>query len=496
MPDQTLACPYCDAHLPIPPGAAVGSRLSCSSCGETFTWKASQQPVAAPPHPDGGTPPSALPGSEQPAAPAASPIRLRVMLAVIGILLLLVPRALWMTGLLGGDGSALVVLDVAVLVVGVVVLITVVLIVGLDRANRGVGLCVLGGMAVMACAGVALALWTREARREHDRGLPPEQLPRRHKRNTGQVYPPETTETPADDEDGSRAPDRLAALGYLPNGTGVVVALDAVELARLRTEKVWLNEPLRIAGHEVPPKDLPAWTGLKADNLDHLLLAATLPSSGKGSRLPAVYLVVRSRKPYGLAEVLSALHSSPDQGKVQSKGTVYSVTLPRPVGKASLWSADARTLVFNLFGDDELRKVPFARQPGLDQLAHEVRAALVDRVKGPTPLWAVAHVADAAWLDGADKLPGLSVPKGLGEGLSKLETVAVWLQVPEAHAGREPGLLLHAALRARGTGAKELLAALGRPSLKDLGLDAKQDGDWLSVSWPVDRQTLEKALGK
>jgi hypothetical protein len=418
------------------------------------------------------------------------------MLAVIGILLILVPRALLMTGVLDIGGSSLAVLDVALLIVGVVVLITIVLIVALDRANRAVGLCVLGGMALMTCVGLALALWTREARREHDRGLPPELLARRHKRNTGQVYPPETTETPADDEDGSRAPDRLAALGYLPNGTGVVVALDAVELARLRAEKVWLKEPLRIAGHEVPPKDLLAWTGLKADNLDHLMLGVTLPSAGKGSRLPAVYLVVRSRKPYDLAEVLSALHSSPDQGAVRSEKPIYPVTLPRPVGKASLWSADGRTLVFNLFGDDELRKVPFTRRPGLDQLVPELRPVLADKVKGPAALWAVAHVADAAWLDGADKLPGLSVPKGLDEGLPKPETVAVWLQVPEAHAGREPRLLLHAALRARGTGAKELLAALGRPSLKDLGLDAKQDGAWVSVSWPVDRQTLEKALGK
>ena len=454
MVHEPLYCPYCNASVPVPSGAVAGQRLFCPRCGDSFVWRApgGEAIQASPPSMPAPRPPNAAP------APPS------------------------------------------------------------DRrsANRKVALLVVGVMLLMGGVGLAYALWTEQTRRSHDTGLPPELMARRHKRTLGQAVV-ETTPTPSSSEDNSsRAPERLAALRYLPRGTRMLLAADVVEWQRWRSEKPWLKRPLHIAGHEVPPNDLQAWTGLTSDAIDHLVIGATLPASGKETgRLPAVYLVVRARKTLALSQVLEALHSSIDKGSLRSQKTIYPATLPSPIGPVSLWFADGRTLVFNLFGDDELKKVPFTPQSGLDHLDSDVRSALVDRLRGPSPLWAIAHMEAAPRPEEIDKLPGLRLPGGLGEQWKKLDTVAVWLQGdrPETdaviglglgctgwaavHGERDGRLLLRAAVRAVDTmAAKDLLTRLGRPSFKDAGLRAERDDRWLSIAWSADRATVEKALAK
>jgi hypothetical protein len=34
----TVACPYCNAFVPVPAGTAAGRRLACPRCGEAFAF--------------------------------------------------------------------------------------------------------------------------------------------------------------------------------------------------------------------------------------------------------------------------------------------------------------------------------------------------------------------------------------------------------------------------------------------------------------------------
>jgi hypothetical protein len=515
MTGDMLDCPYCNARVPLSAGAIVGSRLTCSSCGETFLWKSTQDVVGAYSRPESDSEPATRFHADSVRGGNSYRLALSVICICLALAGWFVARAYTLSHTPDG-GSSLIAFDVAVLIAGVVVLISMLVIVGRDRANRAVGLSVLGGMGLMACLGLALALWTQEARRSHDKGLPPELLPRRHKRTTGPGIPETIERPPIVVEESTRSPDRLAALGYLPRGTNVVMAADVGEWERWQSEKPSLRQPLLVMGNELPPRDFQPWTGLKNNQIDHLILGATIPAASKGTLpVPGVYLIVRARSTIVVSDVLDALHSSADQGSTKSQKTIYPVTLPQPVGKALLWFADERTLVFNLFGDDELKKVPFARKAGLGQLTPEVGAALVDRLRGPSPLWAIVHMDDSAQMEGIASLRGSVMPKAVVESMKKLRTVAVWVEgdrlANSAAAGcvlgcaglgsallrNESRLVLRAEVRAVDSiSANGLLMLLQPDWVQQHGLSAEQEDVWVSVTWSADRATIEKVLAK
>ncbi len=115
MSDAELTCPFCNARVPLPPGAPVapGTRLSCPRCDEVFPYEGGAGgAIQAPP----GLTTAPAPG---PAVGAAPVVR----------------------------GKPI-------------------------RANRLVAGIILGGMLLMALTGLTYALLTEKVRRDHDKALP------------------------------------------------------------------------------------------------------------------------------------------------------------------------------------------------------------------------------------------------------------------------------------------------------------------------------------
>jgi hypothetical protein len=214
---------------------------------------------------------------------------------------------------------------------------------------------VLGVMAVMAAAGLILALMTRDRRRANDRGIV-----RDRSRATpflvgqsGDMPPPQP-----------RSPASLEALRYLPTRTNLILGVHVAELGADPSGKQLLNQPMQLGPARIGLNELARWTGVPVENVDHLVLGL---DTGSGT-IPRINLVVRTRRPYDRR----ANHDKLDAEKVSDvpaaePRTFYQTRFEAIRLPAALWCADDRTLVFGLTVID-LDDVPPSPQPSLDHL--------------------------------------------------------------------------------------------------------------------------------
>lgn len=344
MSADTLTCPYCNAPQPTTPGLAVGQRVTCPRCGESF--KLTTVPAA-----------SAGPPADAAAPSVAPPARRKPVLA--------------------------------------------------NRVVGGVVLCV---MLAMAGTGLTYALLTVKERREHDRALP-----RKSRRPWLTERPPEDVTASAD----------LAGLGYLPPSTGVVAALHVAELLGSPAGKEWASRPFKLGNGDFTLDSVRDWTGVEADNLDHLVLGVVVRDGGEADLTPAVHLVARTRRPYQPERVraaLNAIKSHVERTPEGGKRTLYAASVRNlPV---QLWLADERTIVVGLFSN--LEQVPGQPAEGLRQLPAEVREVIEKRVSPRATAWAAGHSADwkKTWLP---TVAGAVKDVPLLSRLGEVRTFALWL---------------------------------------------------------------------
>jgi hypothetical protein len=253
------------------------------------------------------------------------------------------------------------------------------------------------GLAVVALVAVGLALIAIQARPVR----PPLELDR-----------PKPAPVP---------PAELAALGYLPDDIDAIAAVHVAEVLDEPTGRDVLRR-VGLGGEGAP--DLEKWTGLKLDDLDHVVVGLKLDAE----MLTRFIVVARARHPIDPQHLRDALKTTAKQ-EVEGRSVypfVLQTGLPllASVG-VSVWFADERTLVIA----KEFKHTPQTPHKGIDHLRPALQEAIKERLAPTSQVWFAAHA------DGWDGL-NFFLRQGLTEWLGrdadtfkKVRTVALGLTI-------------------------------------------------------------------
>jgi hypothetical protein len=287
------------------------------------------------------------------------------------------------------------------------------------------------------------------------------------------------------------APGSLSALNYVPSDVNVVAGLHVAELMA-NPETRSLLAPERADGQPVELEEL---TGLKLDNLEHVVLGLRVEQL----LLPRVTLVVQTRAPYDAVEVREALHAR--RALAQGKRTLYR--FPLRDGQlqlsATLWFAGEQTLVAALEPKD-FEVVPAAPAGGIERFATAIQKLFKETLTEGTPAWAVGHAGRWDTVLKPQPIPGVpdvtlvDIPKEVLKLAAKVRTLGIWVQpgaLLDWHGVIECGdakgtLQLKEYLAEHGVGSGRPLNANGQegpilPLASDLwkSLTVKQEDSWL-----------------
>ncbi len=418
---MALTCPYCNAPVSLPPPMQAGQRIVCARCGEAFALRPGQAGVT--------TTPATVPPAdnsaiiETPPAPsslAAAPGRPRRPL--------LTPEQ--------------------------------------KRRNRLAAGAILVGMVLMAGLGLTLALQTVGVRRANDAGL--------KKRATRSFFAQNQP------EEAAASPAQLAALGYLPEGLNLLIGLNVGELQRDQAGRQLLNQPVQIGPSEIKPAEIAGWCGLPAGEVDHLVLALAT----EDPILPRGVLLVRTRKPYQVEQVRSALKA--ERVPAADRKNLFRFSWPRPSLQAVVWCIDDRTLALALVPSN-LETMPAQPHSGLKHLPAELRGLLEERIDPGASVWVVG-VFEERTRNLLRAVPLLE-RDGLG-WLGSLRGLAGWAQVQEQV---RTGVALHFPDEAAARKREE--SWQGR---EEGGQDLKivRDGSWLTLQYRTRLEAVLRALGQ
>jgi hypothetical protein len=407
MTPETLTCPYCNASIVVSPGLSAGQRILCPRCGDAFPLRPADAFTGRPT--PTATTETAITHKPTAAASTAPPPELSL-------------HSRRSTGL------------VAALVVGV--------------------------MLFMAGGGLVFMLKTQAQRRAHDTSRPP-------RRPGKQRFVPEPELPPAV---ASIAPDKLAALGYLPSDVNFLFAVRVAELLDRPAGARMVRDPIKIGKKEYRLQELPAWLGFGLEDIDHLVFAArideTLP--------PPFCLVFRTVQPYDEEQVRQRLKAT----RIASPGkkTLYTFRIPRIDPSLYAWFADEHTVVLALFAD-QLKRLPDRPVENLQQLPDEVRTVLKQRREPVAPVWIVGHSRD--W----SKTPAALVLSGMNkEGQAKLaplRTFGVWFVLDDS-------LVVKAVFACGDEASAKGLEGYFRSLLApDANFKTALDGPWLTLQLPA-----------
>ncbi len=408
MLSDVLTCPYCNTPAAPPAGARPGQRISCSRCGESFPYRGSGEstPVTASPMPAPPPPPIAAPRRFSNGEIGRFVLGVMVVMAVIGLayalstqgirreydihlpktkaisipVYLMIPLVLFVVGLIGAwfwgwnrrersDTTA-------------------------PPARRIWGLM---GLSALVLVVVELALVVMQARTPRPAEL--ESLPPIH----------------------AVPPAELAALGYLPQDTDLIMAVHVAEL---------LDDPIgstmieHLGNESINLQSVEKWSGLKVADIDHVVLGAPLDLD-----LPVNFtLVVRARRAIDQGKVREKLKAKPQ--KELDGRTVYPFVMQTdlPIFReldANLWFADEHTLVVaKRFADGPDHVVPTAPRTGLDHLRPPLRHLIAERMGSSTCAWVAGRLPDH---DTLFPLLQLVLNRPENESVRKLKTFGVWV---------------------------------------------------------------------
>lgn len=334
------------------------------------------------------------------------------------------------------------------------------------RANRRTALVLLGVMACTGAAGLAYALYTQPLRRQNDKGIVKTNPKRRAPIDDSADEPP----TP---------PAKLAALGWLPPDTTVLVGVHVRELLATPAGNTLLKQPLKIGDSSIRIEEGLGWTGFKIDDMDHLVLGekADEPLPPPLAYLAPITLVVRTNRDVDVEEFVKSVKAT--RNGMAGQRTVYQYAPANGRFPLSVCRVDSRTFVYAVL-PNHLNDIPSTAQTALSQLPTEVRDVLQNHVGPKGPLWVAGHSADWKKSTVPAMLQSVSVLKNVEPKdrklLFKVSTFAAWVQPDDPvrvdaafHCGDEQT-------------AKELQKYFNIP---DLGADpdwgAAYGGGWLSV---------------
>lgn len=379
MDSESKLCPHCHSPIPMPSEAVSAQLLACPRCGEPLARPTAIQATPSPAVLANGR--SELPSLVKPAGefPSGKAVILGLLavlclasyryspfLAVFGVVFMVPTAALWLWYF------------------------------RTRRSNAATATFVLANMATMAGLGLSLALWTTSERREHDF----KSKPRRQQREA----PPAN-------------PTQVAALGYLPGGTNLVLAIDYSLAERTTAGREFLKH-FHLGNTTIGPAELSKWTGLAPDEIDHAVLGIRT-SEGP---LPRLVLVAQARQSFDsrkLREKLKAVRST----QLGSK-TVCHFTPEKSLVEFVIWFPAPDTVVVGLTRGD-LEAVPDTPVPDGGRLAPAVQKILKERVSPTAQTWLAGQMDDwqnlKPWL-------ALYLDKKAQDTLAGVRDYAFWLQ--------------------------------------------------------------------
>ena len=281
------------------------------------------------------------------------------------------------------------------------------------RANRILGGAVLGVMLVMAGIGLAYALATVQMRREHDRALPRKQRK------------PWLLGNKPGDEEIAVSPAQLVGLRYLPASTGFVVGLHVEELLDGTLGKDLQAKSWKIGSTEVSLGSVKEWTGLAAEEIDHIVVGVDVRDLDARDLTPPVHIAIHARRSDGANRMRVALKATGGRKEKTPEGgdrMLYAVNIKGVPMR--LWAADERTVVIGVFTN--LERVPGKPTADINHLPREMRETIEKRLAAGVPFWAAGHSTNwkNTWLptvlDPAKDLP-------LVGRLEQVQTFGLWL---------------------------------------------------------------------
>jgi hypothetical protein len=273
----------------------------------------------------------------------------------------------------------------------------------------------------------------------------------------------------------------LPALGWLPPDTTVVAGIDAAELRRTPNGRDLLASALKALSPRATPDDLESLTGLKWEEIDHVVLGL----KAEDGIPPRLTLGVQTKEPYDAQAVRDALHAQP--APAPGGKALYSFKPKEGWLKLHLWCADERTLIVGLL-PSHFTAVPSRPADGANRLPEEVRTLLEKRVESASPVWAVGFAED--WKQTGAPLLLSRLPQEDFDRLNRVRSFAVCL-TPGSRG-------VSAALKCDDAAAA---AALEKRLLdaKPAGADwttAREDDVWLLLQLRGGLEVLFQGVGK
>jgi hypothetical protein len=337
------------------------------------------------------------------------------------------------------------------------------------RSNSLIAGLVIGVMFFMAGGGLIFMLMTQQQRRAYDTSRPP-------RRPGKQLGVPEEAGLPVV---ATVAPDKLAALGYVPSGVNFLVAARFPELLANPIGAQVLRDPLKLGDVNFRLENLPSWLGFALEEIDHLVFAARIDRAVP----PPFYVIVRTVQPYDEEQLRQRLQCT--RIASQSKKKLYAFRLPRSEIQPKAWFADERTVVLALFAD-QLEPLPSQPVEDLQQLPEELRMLLKQRREPVAPVWIAGHSRD--WIKTSAAIVLNRMKKDDLGKLAQLRTFGIWI-VPDK------SLLVRGVFsckdEAGARGLEEYFRTLRGP---DADFKTALDGPWLTLQFSTDPDFLTRLL--
>jgi hypothetical protein len=337
-------------------------------------------------------------------------------------------------------------------------------------SNRLVAGIVLGVMFLMAGGSLIFMLMTQEQRRAYDTNRPPRRPGKQRGVPLEDNVPPSVA---------SVAPDKLAALGYLPSAVNFLFAARIPELLASPLGTNVLTTPIKLGETQFRLESLLAWLGLHLDEVDHLVFAARIDDAVP----PPFYIVYRTNQPYDEEKLRQRLKGT--HVPSSSRKTLYAFRIPQQDIQLNAWFADQRTVVLSLFAD-QLESLPSQPVEDLQQLPDELRTVLTQRREPVAPVWIAGHSRD--WNKTWAALFLNRMKKEDAGKLASLRTFGIWI-VPDDSLTIKGVFACKEEAGARGL--EEYFRSLRGP---DADFKTALDGIWLTLQFHTGPDFLTRML--
>lgn len=293
-------------------------------------------------------------------------------------------------------------------------------------------------------------------------------------------------------------PAELEALGYLPPRTNVIAAVHVAEALQTPPGKEFLDR-FQLGRWGLTPAELEKWTSFKPDDIDHIVVGATLDTSGF-----QLVIVAKTRQPYDEAKVRATIKTTTSTRQEDKKFYHFS---PRALPfDAVVWFPPRKDFLVIALGPESLKEVPEQPRTGKDQVPAQVRAVVADHLGKIAQFWLAINLEDPLTIN----LLGPRIPEKYRDIIDKLRLLGLAIRL-------DVGLEINAALQYADDKAAQQLAAkwlAGAPDklealLKFFGplqgfqpllqemaqsIQHQQKDCWLIIKTGARLETLQKAL--